>query len=391
MKNISLSQINKSMIALVDTKVDNQLYIHISETAKNLVGADYVKLCLVIKDRLKNSYCSDEVIKPYTLISNKNFTKLLSAQKILSLTQKDIQKLQVKKFPREIKSILVVPLFHSKEMLGTIFLYFLNERSKLTQNEYELLALYSHAVVLALNKAKLQEESHKALEIRDRFISLASHELRTPLTSIHGYIQLLHKRMKDKDTLESRWTNELYIESIRLTTLVKELLDVNRIKQGQFDFVFSEVPLQEVVTRALDRYRFTDSTHNFEFQCKLTNHESRVVGDFDKLVEMVSGLLGNAIKFSKPGEKITIVLRNDHGMLSLEVTDKGKGISKHDLNSIMNGFYKPEYASYIEGMGVGLMLAHHIIENHRGKLKIKSKENIGTAVTVSLPTIKQAN
>jgi K+-sensing histidine kinase KdpD len=54
----------------------------------------------------------------------------------------------------------------------------------------------------------------------------------------------------------------------------------------------------------------------------------------------------------------------------------------------MNGFYKPEYASYIEGMGVGLMLARYIIENHRGKIKIKSKENIGTTVTVSLPTIK---
>lgn len=61
------------------------------------------------------------------------------------------------------------------------------------------------------------------------------------------------------------------------------------------------------------------------------------------------------------------------------------------MAAIQNGFYKPEYANFIEGMGVGIMLARHIIENHRGKLKIKSKENEGTTVTVSLPTIKSAN
>ena len=391
MENINLSQINKSIHELVDIKTDKQLYTQIGETAKKLLNADFVKLSVTTNDRLKKVYYSDEIISPSTLLTNKNFNKILSSNKILYITQADIRKLQIKKLPEKIKFIIVIPLIHSERMLGLLFLYFLNEREELTSTEHELINVYVHAVILALNKAKLQEESQKALEIRDRFISLASHELRTPLTSIHGYIQLLHKRMQDKDTLESRWINELYIESIRLTTLVKELLDVNRIKQGQFDFIFSEVPLQEVITRALERYKFTDSTHSFEFLCKLTNHQSRVVGDFDKLVEMVSGLLGNAVKFSKPGEKIIVTLRNDHGMLSIEVRDRGKGISKQDLTSIMNGFYKPEYASYIEGMGVGLMLARHIIDNHRGKIKIKSKENIGTAVTVSLPTIKAAN
>jgi signal transduction histidine kinase len=391
MKNISLSQVNKAIHELVDIKTDKQLYIQIGETAKNLLNADFVKLSIVSNDRLKKVYYSDEIISPSTLLTNKNVNKILSANKIFYMNQTDMRKLEIKKLPEKIQFVVVIPLIHSKQRLGLLFFYFLQEREKLTSTEHELINVYVHAVILALNKAKLQEESQKALEIRDRFISLASHELRTPLTSIHGYIQLLHKRMKDQDTLESRWTNELYIESIRMTTLVKELLDVNRIKQGQFDFVFSEVPLQEVITRALERYKFTDSTHTFEFLCKLTDHQSRVVGDFDKLVEMVSGLLGNAVKFSKPGEKITITLRNDHGMLTIEVRDTGKGISKQDLISIMNGFYKPEYASYIEGMGVGLMLARHIIDNHRGKLKIKSKENIGTAVTVSLPTIKSAN
>ncbi|HSX09174.1 MAG TPA: HAMP domain-containing sensor histidine kinase [Candidatus Saccharimonadales bacterium] len=391
MKNLRLDQVNRAITALADTKSDKQLYSQIGESAKSITGADYAKLFLTDKTTSKKVYVSDDLIKPNFLINNKDFNKLISSDGIRYLTQADILKLQIKKFPHEIKFLIVIPLYHSTELLGYLFLYFLKEGKILDSSEKEILDLFGHTISLVLNKSKLQDESQKALEIRDRFISLASHELRTPLTSIHGYIQLLHNRMKDKDTLESRWTNELYVESIRLTTLVKELLDVNRIKQGQFDFVFSEVPMQDVIARAIERYKLTNADHPFEFQCKLTNHETRIVGDFDKLVEMVSGLLGNAVKFSKPGEKITITLKNLHGILSVEVKDRGKGISKDDLSAIMTGFYKPEYASFIEGMGVGLMLARHIVENHRGKLKIKSKENKGTTVTVSLPTLKAVN
>src|SRR6185437_6738138 len=102
-------------------------------------------------------------------------------------------------------------------------------------------------------------------------------------------------------------------------------------------------------------------------------------------------LLGNAVKFSKPGEKITISLKLNPNTISLEVKDTGRGISKKDIAAIFNGFYKADNASYIEGMGVGLLLARHIVDNHRGKLKIKSKENIGTAVTINLPTIKTSH
>lgn len=391
MKNSSLEQITKAIITLEDTILDKDLYAQIAENAKILVAADYAKLSVFDNDRLKRKYYSNELVKQSLLTTNKYFNKLLSLNKIFSLTQKDLQELDNRNFPHEIKSLLVVPVVHSKQVLGYFVLYFLSDQQELTKTKRELLLLYSHAAGQAINKIKLQNESQKALEIRDRFISLASHELRTPLTSIHGYIQLLHNRMKNKQTLESRWTEELYVQSIRLTTLVKELLDVNRIKQGQFAFVFSEVSLQEVAINALERYKLTNSEHIFEFQCTLTNHQTKVVGDFDKLVEMVSGLLGNAVKFSKPGEKIVVTLKNMPGILSLEVKDKGKGITKEDLLAIENGFYKPEYANFMEGMGVGIMLARHIVENHRGKLKIKSKENKGTTVIVNLPTIKSAN
>ncbi|HWY79127.1 MAG TPA: HAMP domain-containing sensor histidine kinase [Candidatus Sulfotelmatobacter sp.] len=391
MNNIHFEQVNQAILALIDTKSDKQLTTQIVEIAIKLINADFGTLFLSNKDRIKKIYYSDERVKKNVLLQNKYVTHLLSKNKLCYLTQKELTNKKIGDFPKEITFVILVPLRHIqyKQTLGFLILYFHKEKTHITVTEKKLLTLYSHYAVLALTKSKLQEESLKALELRDRFVSLASHELRTPLTSIHGYVQLLYDRMKNNDTIESRWIKELYIESIRMTQLVKELLDVNRIKQGQFAFVFGEVPMQEIVTRAIDRYRLTNANHPFHFQSKLTNKETMVIGDFDKLVEMVSGLLGNAVKFSKPGEEIILILKYNRGMILLEVKDTGKGISKQDLDTILNGFYKSNHASHIEGMGVGLLLAKHIIDNHRGKLKITSKENKGTSVLVSLPSIKR--
>jgi two-component system, sensor histidine kinase len=388
MQKVNLVQVNKAVKLLTEATSNKNLYEQIVKTATIVIGSDYGKLFLYSRDHLKKTYYSDEKIKVNTLVRNKNFNKLLATNEMFEVKRSTLSKWKIKNLPDEISFLVVVPLVTARQQLGFLFLYFIKRKNQLTPTERELLTLYSHTVVLALNKVKLQEESKKALEIRDRFISVASHELRTPLTSIHGYIQLLHNRVKGQKNIESRWIKELFIESIRMTQLIKELLDVNRIKQGQFAFVFSEVPIYEVVRRAIDRYRILNANHPFIFQSKLENDQLMIVGDFDKLVEMVSGLLGNAVKFSKPGEKITVVIKNSQKFVTLIVKDKGKGISQKDLSAILGGFYKPEEVTHIEGMGVGLLLAQHIVMKHRGKLKIQSKENEGTSVTVSLPTVK---
>lgn len=386
MKKDILDQLNLSALELLNATTLKKLEATISDASGKIADAAYTQLFLYTKERLKKSASSDVAISKSSLIKAPTFKKYLQKNAITHITPTKLKEWQIENLPVEVQSVNIIPLNLKDEMLGFIVLYMV-KKEDLEDLEKKALTIFSQSAVMALTKAQLQEESKKALEIRDRFISLASHELRTPLTSLHGYIQLLHSRMSNKDTVEARWVNELHIESIRLTTLVKELLDVNRIKQGQFAFVFSEVPIQEVVNRAIDHHRLTRADHPVVFQNRM-EEEAMVIGDYDKLVEMVSGLLGNAIKFSKPQEKITITLKNNQGALSLTVRDTGKGISKKDLAAVFDGFYKSSHASHLEGMGVGLLLAKHIVENHRGKIKISSKENKGTKVEVILPTIK---
>lgn len=386
MKKDILDQLNASALDLLNASSNKKLEATIAEDAKKLTDATYGQLFLFEKDRLKKIYSSDSVIKKCTIIKYPLLRKYLLKGAITHITPTKLHEWNIENLPTDVQSINIIPLTHKESPLGYVFL-FMTRQGDMTDLEKKTLTIFSQSAVMAITKARLQEESKKALEIRDRFISLASHELRTPLTSLHGYIQLLHARMAGKDSVEARWVKELHIESIRLTTLVKELLDVNRIKQGQFAFVFSEVPIQDVVSRAIDHHRLTRADHPVVFQNKI-HEETKVIGDFDKLVEMVSGLLGNAIKFSKPQDKITIILKNHQGTLSLTVKDTGKGINKKDLDAVFDGFYKSAHASHLEGMGVGLLLAKHIVDNHRGKIKISSKEDKGTKVEVILPTIK---
>lgn len=381
-----LDQLNLSARELLNANTSKKLESTITEAAKRVSKAHNAQLFLYVKDRLKKTYSSDTTVKKCNPAKHAQLKKQLLKITLTHITPTKLHQWNIENLPNNIQSINIVPLNHKDKAIGFVILY-TDKQEDLSEQVKKALEILSQTATMAITKIRVQDDSKQALEIRDRFISLASHELRTPLTSIHGYIQLLHAKMADKDTIEARWVKELHTESIRLTTLVKELLDVNRIKQGQFAFVFSEVIIQDVVNRAIDHHRLTNSGHPIIFQNKMEK-ETKVIGDFDKLVEMVSGLLGNASKFSKPHDKITITLNNNQGTLSLIVRDTGKGISKKDLAAVFEGFYKSSYASHLEGMGVGLLLAKHIVENHRGKIKITSKENKGTKVEVLLPTLK---
>jgi len=126
-----------------------------------------------------------------------------------------------------------------------------------TEKEVNILKLFSSVASLAVIKMRLLNETQKALETRDLFISMAAHEFRTPLTTISGYTQLLYTKLAGANTSESRWIEELIWETSRLTILVNELLAANRIKSGKLQYIWKECSLKEVISRAILAFRFT--------------------------------------------------------------------------------------------------------------------------------------
>jgi signal transduction histidine kinase len=361
----------------------NQIIV---EEAMNITGAEYGSLVYKEKDEIKKGYASSpfllKIIKRGTLEKAMQRKNIFNLQRNDLRSEDDVPELK----NHDIKTIAVLPLSSQNTSLGMILL-FSPRKDFLDEITPDLLNLFCSIATLGLKKTLGQRELKKGLELRDRFISIASHELRTPLTSINGYIQLLRRKIADQNISEARWIESLYVESLRLTTLMKELLDINRINQGKFAFVFSEVSMKDVVEKSIERARVTATQHKIIFENKIINHQHTVIGDFDKLVEMVSGILTNAIKFSPAHSEIHVTLNSNPRTIFVTVKDVGKGMSQEDLAAIFEGFYKSDVA-HIEGMGVGLFLAKHIVAHHRGKIKVNSKVDKGTTVEVTLPQAK---
>lgn len=385
-KNI-LQTINQSAFKLLASQSLEELSETIVEEAKELVGANFGSIYLLGKHKLEIIYTAHPTLQRVTLNKKGYVEKSFRTRATILLNQKEIQGIDPRIEELNIKSLIILPLSYKTESIGILIIYSLKE-NYFTEKQLSILKLYTSMVSLAIIKTKSHEETKKALEIRDQFISVASHELRTPLTSIHGYIQLLHNKLAKKNTVEGRWVKSLYKESVRMTNLVKDLLDVNRIKQGQFAYSLSEVNSREIIEKVIRQYGVYNSEREIVLEDKITDQQYHVIGDSEKLRDMFAALLSNAVKFSKPHERVIVSLTHTPRNIIIKIKDFGKGIPKNDLERIFEGFYKTSYSESQEGMGVGLMLARHVVRYHRGKITINSKEGQGTIVTVALPRIK---
>ncbi len=286
------------------------------------------------------------------------------------------------------ESLIFVPMESRNRMIGVLTLVLIGKGSNYNEKDVVLAQELASRAAVAVDNARLFLQSQEALKLRDLFISMAAHELRTPLTTISGYIQLLHSKFKGANTKEARWVDDLAYESSRLTKLVNELLEVNRIKTGQFEYSWTECSLNEVIRRAISDFRFTYPGHQIILQDRIVDGKDMVIGDFNKLLQLIINLLDNAAKFSSPESKIVIRLRSKVRHLYLSIKDHGKGISKKDLPEIFEKFQKGSDHTE-EGIGLGLFLAKIITKAHRGKIKIYSKENMGTTVDIILPKVKK--
>lgn len=284
------------------------------------------------------------------------------------------------------RSFMFVPLKSRNKIIGVLTLITSGKKFSYTEADVVLAQELANRAGMAVDNALLFMETQEALRLRDLFIAMAAHELRTPLTTISGYIQLLHQKFKGVQTQEGRWVEDLVYESSRLTKLVNELLEVNRIKIGKFEFVWQECSLNAVIMRAIAEFHFTHPKREVIFQSKVAEDKDMVIGDFNKLLQLLVNLLDNAAKFSAPDSEISLGLDSKNKYFCLIVSDQGRGIAKRDLPGIFEKFHKGSDHTK-EGIGLGLFLARIITSEHRGEIEIESEVNKGTEVRVLLPKI----
>ncbi|WP_075620044.1 two-component system histidine kinase PnpS [Paenisporosarcina indica] len=222
-------------------------------------------------------------------------------------------------------------------------------------------------------------------QIRKDFVANVSHELRTPVTSIKGFSEtLLDGAYQDEATLLS-FLEIIHTESNRLQLLVKDLLDLSKVEQTGFQVDVHPTDMNEVIGRAVEmiKPRVEEKSLHLDVQQEPTT----VLGDANRLIQVMMNLLINAITYSAADTTIKIRLYHANGQAVIEVEDEGIGIEASEIGRLFERFYRVarDRSRNSGGTGLGLSIVKHLIEAHHGKVEVESQIGVGTTFTVYLP------
>ena len=225
---------------------------------------------------------------------------------------------------------------------------------------------------------------------QSRFISNVSHELRTPLFNIKSFIETLHEYGDElSDDQKKEFLGTANSETDRLTRLVNDVLDLSRLESGR-QFHFSAIDLSETIEQTVRTYKLNASSKGVELIHEIAPDLDRIWGNYDLILQVLSNLVGNALKFTETGGKVTIRIypwqdqttTQPHRTINyvrVEVEDTGYGIPAEDCDRIFDRFFRVEDKVHtLEGTGLGLSIVRNIIEKHHSEVHIKSTVGVGS-------------
>ena len=253
---------------------------------------------------------------------------------------------------------------------------------------------YSALVMAMWNSILRRKKAEKYLREIDRnkteFINTVAHEFRTPLTSIQGFSEVLLNREQLSREEQEEFVGYIYERSVSLSNLVNEILDISRVEAGQgLPLTLSVCPVAEVVAQ-VEPYLKKQASHR-QLEIVLLNEETRLTVDKSRVGQVLENLLSNAIKFS--GEESLIQLRGESSDRSyrFSVIDQGLGMTQEQVGKVFDKFYRADVSgTAAEGVGLGMNIVKHIVDNHGGKIWVNSTLGQGTTVSFTLP-IEQKN
>lgn len=225
---------------------------------------------------------------------------------------------------------------------------------------------------------------------KDDFLGIASHELKTPVTSIKAYgqvLQIIFKRKGDHKALELITKQDAQVN--KLTSLIADLLDVTKIQSGRMEFHEDYFDFNELITEQVEQLQLTTEKHTIQ---KKLDRTKSVYGDRERIGQVITNLISNAIKYSPLSKKIIVTTSTDKNYVTLCVKDFGIGIPNDKLQKVFEQFYRVSGSKEITfpGLGLGLYVSSEIIKREGGKIWVESIEGKGSTFCFRIP-IHQKN
>jgi PAS domain S-box-containing protein len=295
-------------------------------------------------------------------------------------------------------SMMVIPLVARGRPLGSLTFLSAESARSYGRLDLELAEELGRRAALAADNAWLyrsSQEARKAAEranrAKDEFLATLSHELRTPLTPILGWTVMLRSGTLDQAGMLRGL--EVIERNVRAQTqLIEDLLDVSRIVTGKLRVEVRPIELVPVVEAGLDAVRPSAEAKEIHLDVKLDPIESKVLGDPDRLQQVVWNLASNAVKFTPKGGRIEVHLARVETHVQLSVRDNGKGINPDFLPYVFDRFRQADSTSTRRygGLGLGLAIVRHLVELHGGTVNAESQgPDQGATFTVRLPLMEE--
>ncbi|WP_251136636.1 ATP-binding protein [Exiguobacterium sp. s122] len=243
-----------------------------------------------------------------------------------------------------------------------------------------------HGTMLVLRDVTAETEIDR---MKSELVSTVSHELRTPLSSIYGFTEL----MLERDLKESR--RELYLKTIhdeakRLSFLVSDFLDLQKMEAGKQTFEWERVDLYELARDSISFYQETTDVHHIHLDAD-SAQDFTIEADLEGMRQLLGNLLSNAVKYSPDGGNVLVSLERLEGQVVMKVRDNGIGIPSSALPNLFGKFYRVDNSDRrkIGGTGLGLAICKEIAKAHDGHLHVESVYGEGSTFICELPTSKE--
>jgi PAS domain S-box-containing protein len=293
----------------------------------------------------------------------------------------------------QVQSLLGAPLLLDNILIGVIRVGTLLPR-QFNQDDVQLLQLVAERAALAIDRARLNEAERQALaqaqeanRLKDEFLAIVSHELRTPLQSILGWSQMLRKRDLKPDTV-NKALETLERNAKQQARIIDDILDVSRIIRKKISIRLIPLNITPIIESIIISMSPAATAKNIQITSIISNSIDQILGDPDRLPQIISNLLSNAIKFTHQGGSVEIKLEQVESDVVLTVIDTGQGIESEFLPYVFDGFRQADSSLTRThgGLGLGLTIVSYLVDLHGGTVHANSEgEGKGAKFIVKLP------
>jgi signal transduction histidine kinase len=331
------------------------------------------------------------------ILVDHNLVKLLQAKEVLLV---DMAHSSQQKLPSSSNAhfMLVAPICVNQQLVGILCADYGREEHTYTEEELSVIKTMTKLVSLVIEREQAEAERSRALfslqqaneqlsrinKVQSNFVSVVSHEFRTTLTSIQGFSELICDEEFSYEEVKE-YATDINSNALLLNEMISEMLDLERLSSGQMQLQQTLINLNTLLSHLINSISALTPHHSFHLQ--LDETLPSLSADPDRLVQVITNLVGNAIKYSPAGGEIFVRSQVENNLAHVSIQDQGIGIPSYALEQIFTPYYRVEAESsrYITGTGLGLSIVRQIIEMHSGAVWVESTHGQGSTFHFTLP------